>query len=341
MGNSASYVPPEKQSVIYPNFEDEQAAQTGKVFAITGCTTGTGLAAAKLFAKKGSARVFLLNRPSPRAEAALAAVQAAAEGCVVTHVDCDLADFDAVRKAAGIVAAATMDSGLDCLCNNAGVMALKDVATRDGYDVQMQTNHLSHFLLTCELFPTLEEGAEHYGESRLINHSSIARFVVKRLEAKYLEKRGGTLGGDGASMLFSGPRWVRYGQTKLANAVFTAALHQRLQKAQSKVKALVAHPGYANTELQVTTDKHGGMSGWSSLGAKWISQSAEDGTLGLLSCAVLPEAQSGHFYGPGKTIIATKGEAIAFPLQRQCTQQASIDLLWSKSCEAIGQEFRV
>ena len=85
MGNSASYVPPEKQSVIYPNFEDEQAAQTGKVFAITGCTTGTGLAAAKLLAKKGAARVLLLNRPSHRAEAALAACEAvAAEGCVVT-----------------------------------------------------------------------------------------------------------------------------------------------------------------------------------------------------------------------------------------------------------------
>ena len=85
MGNSASYVPPEKESKIYPQFEADQAAQTGKVFAITGCTTGTGLAAAKLFAKKGAARVFLLNRPSPRAEAALADVKAvAAEGCVVT-----------------------------------------------------------------------------------------------------------------------------------------------------------------------------------------------------------------------------------------------------------------
>ena len=85
MGNSASYVPPEKESKIYPRFEADQAAQTGKVFAITGCTTGTGLAAAKLFAKKGAARVFLLNRPSPRAEAALAACEAVAtEGCVAT-----------------------------------------------------------------------------------------------------------------------------------------------------------------------------------------------------------------------------------------------------------------
>ena len=85
MGNSASYVPPQKESVIYPKFESEQGSLDGKTYAVTGCTTGTGLAAAKLIAKKGAARVFLLNRPSPRAEAALAACEAvAAEGCVVT-----------------------------------------------------------------------------------------------------------------------------------------------------------------------------------------------------------------------------------------------------------------
>ena len=235
MGNSASYVPPEKQSVIYPQFEADQAAQTGKVFAITGCTTGTKLATAKLFAKKGAKRIFLLNRPSPRAEAALAACEAVAtEGCVVTHVDCDLTDFDAVRKAAGIVAAGTNDSGLDCLCNNAGVMALKDVATGDGYDVQMQTNHLSHFLLTKELYPVLVKAVELRGEARIVNHSSFARNgppgtkLTTENTYEYLGKNGGNLGGDGASMICGGARWVRYAYTKLANVAFTLALHDKL-----------------------------------------------------------------------------------------------------------------
>ena len=262
MGNSASYVPPEKQSVIYPQFEADQAAQTGKVFAITGCTTGTGLAAAKLLAKKGAKRVFMLNRPSPRAEAALAAVQAiAAEECVVTHVDCDLTDFDAVRKAAAQVAAETKNSGLDVLCNNAGVMALKDVATRDGYDIQMQSNHLSHFLLSRELYPVLVKAVELRGEARIVNHSSFARNGPPgtKLTAEncklYLGKNGGDLGGDGSSMICGGARWVRYAYTKLANVAFTLALHDKL--GDSGVKAVCAAPGLVATQLQATTARDG------------------------------------------------------------------------------------
>ena len=124
---------------------------------------------------------------------------------VITHVDCDLTDFDAVRKAAAQVAAETKDSGLDVLCNNAGVMALKDVATKDGYDIQMQTNHLSHFLLTKELYPVLVKAVKLRGEARIVNHSSFARNgppgtkLTTENTYEYLGRNGGNLGGDGAS----------------------------------------------------------------------------------------------------------------------------------------------
>ena len=72
--------------------------------------------------------------------------------------------------------------GLNVLCNNAGVMALGDKATTDGYDCQMQTNHLSHFLLTKELWPLLEmQGAN----ARVVNHSSLSALGAS-LEPKYL-----------------------------------------------------------------------------------------------------------------------------------------------------------
>lgn len=79
----------------------------------------------------------------------------------------------------------------------------------------MQTNHLSHFLLTKELFPLLEKAAKARGEART-NHSSGARkFPSSPLQAKYLGKNGGNLGGNGNSMLFGGARWQRYHQVPL------------------------------------------------------------------------------------------------------------------------------
>ena len=174
-----------------------------------------------------------------------------------------------------------------------------------------------------------------------MNHSSIARKGVKRLKAKYLEARGGDLGGNSASMLLQGARWVRYGQTKLANAAFTAALHRKLRAANSGVKALVAHPGFANTELQVTTAKSGGMPDRTSVFARVVSQSEEDGALGILSCALLPEARCGQFYGPGRTIMATRGPAEPFALEAQYDNDKTRALLWDKSCEAIGGDFTI
>ena len=77
------------------------------------------------------------------------------------------------------------------------------------------------------------------------------------LGAKYLGK-GGNLGGNGNSMLFKGGRWERYHQTKLANVIFTLALHDKLQASQkTKIKALCAAPGLAATNLQVTTHETG------------------------------------------------------------------------------------
>ena len=89
------------------------------------------------------------------------------------------------------------------------------------------------------------------GEARIVNHSSGARHMAKGLDAQYLGANGGSLGGDGASMLCGGARWVRYSQTKLANSVFTQALHERLIARGSAVKAVCAAPGLAATNLQV------------------------------------------------------------------------------------------
>ena len=335
-----SYQKPIVPSVHFPVFFTSMPNLKGKTFVITGTTSGTGKIAAQAIAQKDG-RVIMLNRPSSRSKAAQEAISSAAPNAEVHTVDCDLQSFASVRAASVHITDLCSESGIYALINNAGIMAMPDEATEDGFDTQMQTNHLSHFLLTYKLMPLFHKAVEIHGEARIVNHSSIARKGSKKLEAKYLEKNGGNLGGNGASMIFNGARWVRYSQTKLANAAFTAALHKKLQEKTSKIKALVAHPGWANTELQVTTGKNGGMASWTGLFAKFVSQSEEDGTLGILSAAVLPDAQSGMFYGPGMGMMASKGEAKPYPLEKQYDNDQTINLIWEKSCTAIGEQFTI
>lgn len=260
MGGSYSK-PREVASRYYAEYTSKLPSLEGKVAAVTGTTSGTGLVCAKTLAKQG-AHVLLLNRTSERSVSSEKEILASVPGAKVTSIDCDLQSFESVRKA--VTAIKSKVSSLDILCNNAGVMALADSATPDGYDTQMQVNHLSHFLLTRELFPLLEKAAEVHGEARIVQHSSGARkYPTGDLAPQYLGKNGGNLGGNGASMFLGGARWQRYHQTKLANALFTTALTDKLAAKNSKVKALCATPGLSATNLQVTSNKEGGfLSTW-------------------------------------------------------------------------------
>lgn len=271
---------------------DHSQDMTNKVVAITGTTSGTGFVCAKEVAKKG-ATVLLLNRESERSASSLAQLQADVPGATFEAITCDLQNLESVRKAAEAIKAKY--DVVDVLVNNAGVMALKDQATGDGYDVQMQTNVISHFLLTKELFPLLKKSTQ----ARIVNHSSMAR-LGGPLKSEYFEKKGGDLGGDGTeeqNNSFQGPRWERYHQTKLANCTFTYGLKNRLEAANiTNVLPLVAHPGLARTKLQVTTAADGGMDG----NAEFMNmaQTPEDGAAGIVRCAMDPNAKAGDFYGP-------------------------------------------
>ncbi len=272
--------------------ENHTQDMSGKVVAITGTTSGTGYFCAREMAKLG-AQVLLLNRESERSQTALQRLEQEVPTGKFEAIACDLQDFDSVRAAAAAIR--SKYDVVDVLCNNAGVMALPDQATKDGYDVQMQTNCISHFLLTKELFSLIRASSD----GRIVNHSSMAR-LGDPLALEYFEKRGGDLGGDGTeeeNMSFGGPRWQRYHQTKLANCSFTYGLKAKLDaKGIANVKPMIAHPGLAATSLQVTTANVGGMATDAPIMAN--AQSAEDGALGIIRCCADPAAESGDFYGP-------------------------------------------
>ena len=271
---------------------DHTQDMTGRVAAVTGTTSGTGYVCARELAKRGAV-VLLLNRDSGRAISSLAKLRSEVPGAAFESIECDLQNFTSVWAAIDVIRGGHKQ--LDVLCNNAGVMAMKDEATKDGYDVQMQTNMLSHFLLTKGVFALLRKSKD----ARIVNHSSMAR-LGPPLEQRYFAKNGGDLGGDGdGSEGMSGPRWLRYHQTKLANFVFTYALKEKIEAADiTGLKAIVAHPGLARTQLQVTTAKDGGMDADSEFMKQ--AQSEEDGAAGIIRACMDPEAQSGDFFGPEK-----------------------------------------
>lgn len=326
--------PVELESKVFPELMAKLPSMEGKVVAITGCTTGTGFVLAKACARL-RAEVIMLNRPSKRSDAALEVIKKDVPKAKVSQIPCYLNGFDSVREAGEKLRAQLGETGLDILCNNAGIMAFKDAATVDGFDTQMQVNHLSHFLLTAEVWPLLERAASKNGEARVVNHSCGAR-KGRNLEAKYLGKNEGNLGGDESGWTpFSGGRWVRYQQTKLANVVFTYALHDRLKAAESKVKVLVADAGLASTNLQVSTANDGGMGqGFTNWLVSYGAQSSEDGAAGILTCCCAKDVESGQLWGPS----GLTGPAICSP-EEKLANEDSRTMLWADSNWATNAQF--
>jgi NAD(P)-dependent dehydrogenase (short-subunit alcohol dehydrogenase family) len=303
---------------------------SGKVAAVTGTTSGTGYVCARELARLG-ATVLLLNRSSERSERALSELRREVPNGKFESIPCDLQDFASVRRA--VAAIQGKFEVLDVLCHNAGVMALPDQATQDGYDVQMQTNSISPFLLTKELFPLLVRS----NDARIVNHTSMARKGTNH-GPEYFGKNGGHLGGDGKpqeSANFEGPRWERYHQSKLANCTFTYGLKQRLESAGlSNVKVLIAHPGVARTGLQDTSARSGGMD--TNHGVMQHAQTAEDGALGIIRACADPEARSGDFYGPE----GLSGFPANLPPEDLLSDPKNIAICW-QGCEAAVGQFEI
>eukprot|EP01060_Flectonema_neradi_P031390 TRINITY_DN4748_c0_g1_i1.p1 TRINITY_DN4748_c0_g1~~TRINITY_DN4748_c0_g1_i1.p1 ORF type:complete len:219 (+),score=33.13 TRINITY_DN4748_c0_g1_i1:486-1142(+) len=212
-------------------------------------------------------------------------------------------------------------------------MAVDDVATTDGFDVQMQTNHLSHYIITAELLPELELAAQLRGESRIVNQSSGNRKrPSKDLMPQYFQKRGGKLGGNSTKA-----RYQRYQQSKLANAVFSYALHDMLTAAGSSTKAITCHPGITATNLQSTSAKSGGKLMLKLLSK--IAQSPKDGAQHLVQSMCGLNVKSGDFWGPNGNSI--KGPTKSFTPESLCTNPSSKKLIITESAAATGIELRV
>eukprot|EP00128_Syssomonas_multiformis_P007036 Colp12_sorted_trinity150504_noHs@4256 len=336
MGATATK-PTAPASVHFAKRRAEFPRMDNKTVAITGSTSGLGFVAAKVCGELG-ARILMVNRDSERAEKAVQALKDAGIENVI-HVTCDLTSFASVREAGAKIRELCKDEGLDVLCNNAGVMGVPDKATPDGYDIQMQSNHLSHFLLTAEVWPVLEKAASLRGEARVVNHSSGARKKPNYgFDPVFLGPNGGNLGGDWWSLA----KWKRYQQSKLANLLYTYALHEHATADREKkgegaplIKVLCAHPGATLTDLQMKTAQQGGTSYLDTYVLNMTMNNAhseEDGALGILRAMLDKDAESAQFYGPN----GYTGDAILLPAERNPEAEK---VLWELSEKATGAKY--
>ncbi|GAA2096551.1 SDR family NAD(P)-dependent oxidoreductase [Streptomyces albiaxialis] len=251
---------------------------TGRVFLVTGASSGLGLATARELAARGG-QVILAVRDEAKGRRAADGIAAAHPGASLEVRRVDLADLDSVRNLADEVRAA--HPRLDVLVNNAGIMAPPRTLSPQGHELQFAANHLGHFALTGLLLDPLSAGRD----PRIVTVTSFnhrkARIDFDDLAAE------------------RGYRPMpRYDQSKLANAAFGYELHRRLTEAGSPVRSLLAHPGYAATGLQ-TDGPVGLVSLLFGRLLKPFAQSAEGGALSQLHAATAPGVEGGACYGPG------------------------------------------
>ncbi len=260
----------------------------GRTYVVTGANSGIGLAAATHLSAAGG-RVILAVRDAGKGRQALTRMSGDAE-----VRELDLADLASIRAFVE-----GWDGDLDVLVNNAGVMATPERRTKDGFELQIGTNHLGHFALTNLLLPRIGD--------RVVTVASGAHRIGKiQLDDLNWERR-------------DYQRWGAYGQAKLANLLFTLELQRRLEAAGSKVRALAAHPGYAATNLQARTENPL-QNRLMAIGNRVLAQSDEMGALPTLFAATqdLPGAsyvgpdgfqeQRGHPTLVGRTAAASDPE---------------------------------
>jgi NAD(P)-dependent dehydrogenase (short-subunit alcohol dehydrogenase family) len=283
---------------------------SGSVVLVTGANAGLGLAAAEAFAATG-ASVLLACRNQEKAAAAAAQIDGDTE-----LVPLDLADLASVRTCAESVVG--RHDRLDVLVNNAGLMAVDQGTTADGFETQFGVNHLGHFALTAQLAPLVLSTPG----SRIVTMSSFGH----RLGRLHLD-----------DLMFERhyDRWRPYFQSKLANLLFTSELQRRLTAAGAGTIAVAAHPGASRTDLgyegKGITNRVMRMSGA-------FLQPAAEGILPLMRAATAPDVEGGQFYGPRWMV---RGKARLETPSRRARNAEDARKLWERSEQLTGVELRL
>jgi len=255
---------------------------TGRTAVVTGANSGLGLESTRALAAAG-AHVVMAARNQAKVETARDEIVGLNPEASLEIVDLDLASIESVKAAAATIV--ETHPKVDIAMNNAGVMALPDWRTADGFEMQFGVNHLGHWVFTAGLLPALLAA----DAARVVTVTSVARFT------------GGTVDPDNVNMEGEYDPWPAYGRSKLANYHFAIGLQREFEKRDLRAKSLAAHPGLSNTNLQSHTvsEGGGGLAGTVSHAvAEFMGMSAAQGALSQLRAATDPKAEGGELFGP-------------------------------------------
>jgi NAD(P)-dependent dehydrogenase (short-subunit alcohol dehydrogenase family) len=287
--------------------------QTGRVAIVTGSNSGIGFETARVLAEKGAIVVMAcrnLEKAGPKADE----IRSAHTGANVEVMELDLSDLDSVRRFAEAFRA--RHSRLDLLINNAGIMVPPYGQTEQGFETQFGVKHLGHFALTGSLLDLITSTPG----SRIVTVSSVAHYLGK--------------------IQFSDLNWEKgykaqpaYGQSKLANLLFTYELQRRLAAAGKDTLAVAAHPGWTETNLQEHAKGVKFMN-------RFLAQKPLMGALPTLYAATEPSVNGAEYYGPSG-FMEMNGSPKRVKSNKRSYDQNVAKQLWDVSEELTGVHFQI
>ena len=290
---------------------------TGKTYVITGANSGIGFEAARYLGKAG-ADIVMVCRSLPKAQEARKELAEQIKGNV-DLVQMDLSDMSSVRKAAEIVR--ERYSKIDGLIINAGIMQTPQTKTVDGFDLQMASNHLGHFLWAGLLLDLVEAA-----EGRIVVISSTVH------KSKELDLD------DFMSDRKYSPSDA-YSQSKLSNLMFAFELDRRLKASGSKAICIACHPGFSNTQL-LSTGPKGLFKLFYKLIGPLMAQPPQNGAIPTVLVAAGIEAKRGGYYGPQRMSEA-RGPVSDATVADYALDQIKQARLWEKSEELVDFSWKI
>ena len=284
---------------------------TGRRMLVTGANAGLGFETALELSRAG-AEVVLACRNAARAESARERIQQAVPGSKPSVEPLDLADLDSVHD----LAARLLAEGrpLDVLINNAGLMALDESRTAQGFEMQYGVNHLGHFALTGLLLPLLQRAPA----GRVVNVASMGHRAARGLPDPLIEQPY--------------DRWNAYFHSKLDNLLFTAYLQEELSAAGSSVSVVAAHPGGSRTDLG--TEGSGRTNQLMRLVVPLLTQPVAAGARPILRAATDVTVPGGAFVGP-RFVLRGRTPVVETP-SRRARDRSAAERLWKESIEQSG-----